>query len=139
VLISGQDITVKFSSYPPGLALAKLLNGNYRKALEEIQKNITEPDEDDRNNPKYLMEYVRWFSKKVLRLCLGIVMLDELFYTRNMPEMTQKFSESYPFCQSQAETALRQYVEPTNDLGEALDFINEMRATIYQLADEKLG
>ncbi|MBW4566868.1 MAG: nucleotidyltransferase domain-containing protein [Tolypothrix carrinoi HA7290-LM1] len=139
VLICGQDITAKFSSYPPGLELAKLLNSNYYKALEEIQKDIIEPDEDDRNNPKYVMEYVRWLSKKVLRLCLGIVMVDEPFYTRNMQEMTQKFSEYYPFYQPQAETALRQYVEPTNNVAEALDFINEMRATIYKLADEKLG
>jgi hypothetical protein len=75
----------------------------------------------------------------VLRLCLGIVMVDNPFYTRSMQEMTQKFSEYYPFYQPQAETALRQYVEPTNDVGEALDFINEMKATIYKLADEKFG
>ncbi len=139
VLICGEDITAKFSSYPPGLELAKLLNSNYHKALEELQKDIIEPDEDDLNNPKYVMEYVRWISKKVLRLCLGIVMVYEPFYTRNIQEMTQKFSEYYPYYQPQTETALHQYMEPTNDLGEALDFINEMRATIYKLADKKLG
>lgn len=138
-LISGQDITANFSSYPPGLELAKLLNGNYRRTLDSIQKDIKEPDEEDRNNPKYLMQCVRWISKKVLRLCLGIVMVDEPFYTRRMQEMAQKFSEYYPLYQLQVEKALYQYLYPTNEKSEALNFLNEMSATICKLADEKFG
>lgn len=139
LLISGQDIAANFSSYPPGLELAKLLNGNYRRTLESIQKDITEPDEEDRNNPKYVMECVRWISKKVLRLCLGIVMVDQPFYTRRMQEMAQQFSQYYPLYQSQVQRALHQYLHPNNDISEALDFLNEMSATICKLADEKFG
>jgi hypothetical protein len=139
VLICGQDITGNFSSYSPGLELAKLLNADYRITLEKSQKYVLEPDDDDLKNPKYVMKYVRWISKKVLRLCLGIVMIDEPFYTRRMPEIAQKFSEFYPLYQPQAETALNQYLQPTNDITETLDFMNEMSTTIYKLADEKFG
>ncbi len=36
VLICGEDIISSFSSYPPGVQLAKLLNTEYRKMLEEV-------------------------------------------------------------------------------------------------------
>ncbi|BAZ12593.1 hypothetical protein NIES4071_44240 [Calothrix sp. NIES-4071] len=49
VLVCGEDITASFSSYPPGVQLAKLLNANYRKTLEDVRKDILEPDEEDRN------------------------------------------------------------------------------------------
>ncbi len=137
VLICGQDITSEFSSYPPGLELAKLLNHNYRETLA-LRKDILEPDEDDKNNPNYVIEYVRWISKKVLRLCLGIVMVDEEFYTRRMQAIALKFSQLYPLYRLQVEKALNQYLELTNNLEQALDFIDEISITIYQLADEKL-
>lgn len=136
VLICGQDITSNFSSYPPGLKLAKLLNHNYRETLAELRKDILEPDEDDKDNPNYVIEYVRWISKKVLRLCLGIVMVNEVFYTRNMQAISLKFSQLYPAYQLQVENALNQYLEPTNNLEQALKFIDEMSISIYQLADE---
>jgi hypothetical protein len=138
VLISGQDITSDFSSYPPGLELAKLLNHNYRETLAELRKDILEPDEEDKDNPNYVIEYVRWISKKVLRLCLGIVMVDEEFYTRNMQAIALRFSQLYPAYQLQVENTLNQYLKPTNNVEQALDFIDDMNSTIYQLADEKL-
>lgn len=137
VLICGEDITSSFSSYPPGVQLAKLLNADYHKTLEDVRKDILEPDEEDRNNPKYVMEYARWASKKVLRLCLGIIMVDEAFYSKRMQVIFEKFSELYPDYKLQAEKALDQYMNPTNDVNEAVDFIDEMSVSICKLADEK--
>lgn len=137
VLICGEDMTASFSSYAPGVQLAKLLNSNYRKTLQDVRKDILEPDEEDRNNPKYVIECARWASKKVLRLCLGIVMIDEAFYSRKMQVIFEKFSELYPDYKLQAEKALNQYMNPTNDVNEAISFIDEMSASICKLADEK--
>jgi Nucleotidyltransferase domain len=138
VLICGQEITSNFSSYPPGLELAKILNADYRQGLETILKDILEPDEEDSHNNNYVMEYVRWLSKKVLRLALGLIMINEKFYTRNIQEISHKFSELYPQYQTQSTIALNQYLQPTNNLDEAITFINEMSRSIYVLADEKL-
>jgi predicted nucleotidyltransferase len=137
VLICGQDITSAFTSYPAGLELAKLLNANYRKSLEDIRKDILEPDEYDKNNPNHLIESVRWTSKKVLRLCLGIIMVDEEFYTRNMQEIAAKFCQRYPMYREQTQKAFNQYLEPTNNINQALNFINAMADSIYQLGDVK--
>jgi hypothetical protein len=139
VLICGEDITSSFSSYPPGVKLAKLLNADYRKTLEDIRKDILEPDEEDQNNPKYVMECARWVSKKVLRLCLGIVMVDNGFYTRTMKIISEKFLDLYPNYKLQVEKALKQYIHPTSNVNEAVDFIDEMSISICQLADEKFN
>lgn len=104
-----------------------------------MRKDILEPDEEDKNNPKYVMEYARWASKKVLRLCLGIIMIDDAFYNRSMQVIFEKFSELYPDYKLHVEKALNQYVNPTNDMNEAICFIDEMSVSIYKLADEKFG
>lgn len=83
------------------------------------------------------MECARWASKKVLRLCLGIVMIDEAFYSRRMQVIFEKFSELYPNYKLQAEKALNQYMNPTNDVDEAISFIDEMSLSICKLADDK--
>lgn len=137
VLICGQDITASFKSFPPGLELAKLLNDKYQETLEEIINYLPEPDEEDQNNPEYIKQHVRWIAKKALRLSLGIIMVDEPFYTRSMEEMANKFAEKYPIYQSQIQKALLQYHQPTNDLNQALAFCHELSETIYKLADEK--
>ena len=138
VLICGQDITASFKSYPPGLELAQLLNHKYRDSLEELINYLPEPDEEDQNHPEYIKDHVRWIAKKTLRLSLGIIMVDEPYYTRSMEEMAQKFAEKYPIYQSQIQLALLQYHQPTNDLDPALAFCHELNETIYQLADQKL-
>jgi hypothetical protein len=138
VLICGQDITNSFTSFPPGLELAKILNYQYRDLLEEVTTYLPEPDEEDQNYPDYIKDHVRWMAKNALRLCLGIIMVDEPFYTRSMEEMANKFSDKYPIYQSQVQKALLQYHQPTNDLNQALAFCHELSETIYQLADEKL-
>jgi hypothetical protein len=139
VLIYGDDITAPFSSYPPGVQLAKLLNADYRKTLEDIRKDILEPDEEDQNDPEYIMEYARWMSKRVLRLCLGIVMIDNAFYTRNMQEISEKFLDLYPDYKLQVEKALNQYMHPTSNVNEAINFIDKMGVSIYKLADDKFN
>ena len=138
VLICGQDITASFKSYSPGLELAQLLNDEYRDLLEELINYLPEPDEEDQNHPEYIKDHVRWIAKKALRLSLGIIMVDEPFYTISMEEMADKFSEQYPNYQSQIQLALLQYHQPTNDLNQALAFCHKLSETIYQLADEKL-
>ena len=121
------------------MELAKLLNQNYRQSLENARQHILEPDEEDQNNPNIVMEWVRWISKRTLRLCLGIVMVDEPFYTRLIEEMARKFVENYPIFQLETENILHQYYQPTNDVNEALYFLSELSETIYQLADEKFN
>ncbi|MGB3642792.1 MAG: nucleotidyltransferase domain-containing protein [Rivularia sp. (in: cyanobacteria)] len=138
VLICGQDITASFKSFSPGLELAQLLNDQYRDLLEELINYLPEPDEEDQNHPEYIKDHVRWIAKKALRLSLGIIMVDEPYYTRSMEEMADKFSEKYSNYQPQIEKALLQYHQPTNDLDRALAFCHELSETIYQLADEKL-
>lgn len=138
VLTCGKDITASFESFPPGLELAQLLNHQYRDSLEEIINYLPEPDEEDQRNSEYIKEHVRWITKKALRLSLGIIMVDEPFYTRSMEEMVNKFSNQYPIYQSQIKKALLQYHQPTNDLNQALAFCHELSKTIYNLADEKL-
>ena len=137
VLICGQDITASFKSFSPGLQLAKILNPEYRDLLEEVKNYLPEPDEEDQNHPEYIKDHVRFIAKKALRLSLGIIMIDERYYTRCMEEMANKFAKKYPNYQSQIQKALLQYHQPTNDLNQALAFINELSETIYQLADEK--
>lgn len=137
VLICGQDITASFKSFSPGLELAKLLNSKYRDLLEELINYLPEPDEEDQNHPEYIKDHVRWIAKKALRLSLGIIMVDEAYYTRSMEEMANKFAEKYPIYQSQIQKALLQYHQPTNNLNQALAFCHELSETIYQLADEK--
>ncbi|MEH2015771.1 hypothetical protein [Nostoc sp.] len=139
VLICGKDITASFSSLAPGLELAILLNRNYRQSLDNAHKYIFEPDEADRHNPKNMMVWVRWIAKKTLRLCLGIVMVDEPFYTRLMEEMAIKFYDNYPSYQPQVLKTLHQYHNPANDANEALIFLTSLSTTIYQIADDKLG
>lgn len=68
--------------------------------------------------------------KKTLRLCLGIVMLDEHFYTRNLEEMVEKFISKYPIYQVQTTQTLAQYQQPTNNAQAALAFI-DVNKTIY--------
>ena len=138
VLICGKDITASFESFSPGLELAQLLNHKYRDSLEEIINYLPEPDEEDQNNPEYIKEHVRWIAKKALRLSLGIIMVEEPFYTRIMEEMANKFSDKYPIYESQIQKALLQYHQPTNNLNQPLAFCHELSKTIYKLADEKL-
>ena len=138
VLIYGQDITASFTSFTPGLKLAKILNIEYRNSLEELINYLPEPDEEDQNHPEYIKDHVRWIAKKTLRLSLGIVMVDEPYYTRSMEEMANKFAKKYPNYQFQIQLALFQYHQPTNDLNQALAFCHELSETIYRLADEKL-
>ena len=138
VLICGQDITASFKSFSPGLELAQLLNYKYRDSLEELINYLPEPDEEDQNHPEYIKDHVRWIAKKALRLSLGIIMVDEPYYTRSMEEMADKFAEKYPVYKPQIQLALLQYHQPTNDLNQALAFCHELSETIYQLADQKL-
>jgi predicted nucleotidyltransferase len=137
VLICGQDITASFKSFSPGLELAQLLNHKYRDLLEELIIYLPEPDEEDQNHPEYIKDHIRWIAKKALRLSLGIIMVEEPYYTRSMEEMAKKFAEKYPIYQSQIQKTLLQYHQPTNDLDEAIAFCHELSETIYQLADEK--
>ncbi|MBF2017624.1 MAG: nucleotidyltransferase domain-containing protein [Rivularia sp. T60_A2020_040] len=138
VLICGEDITNSFKSFVPSLELAKILNNQYRNTLDEVINYLPEPDEEDQNHPEYIKDHVRWIAKNALRLSLGIIMVDQAYYTRSMEEMADKFAEKYPIYQSQIQLALLQYHQPTNDLNQALAFLNELSKTIYQLADEKL-
>jgi hypothetical protein len=139
VLISGTDIASNFTSLPPGEELARLLNQNYREMLAEIQKIISEPEEEDKDNPQHIADCVGWISKKTLRLCLGIVMFHEPFYTRSFNEMAEKFTTLYPDYWIQAMKALQQYQQPTSDVKEAASFCQVLSQTIYKLADKKFG
>ncbi|MGF1672483.1 MAG: hypothetical protein ACFCUV_02225 [Rivularia sp. (in: cyanobacteria)] len=137
VLIYGQDITNSFKSFVPSLELAKLLNNQYRNILEEVINYLPEPDQEDQNHPEYIKDHVRWIAKNALRLSLGIIMVDQAYYTKSMEEMAHNFAVKYPIYQSQIQKALLQYHQPTNDLKQALAFLNELSQTIYQLADKK--
>jgi hypothetical protein len=139
VLLCSRDLIKDFPSFPPGKELARILNQKYRQNLLDIRQDILEPDEADKQNPNYLAECVRWIAKKGLRLCLGIIMFDEPFYTRRLNEMAEKFSRRYPAFKIQAKQTLQQYMQPTNDLKEALVFLDLLSQTIYKLADEKFS
>lgn len=135
LLIYGKEITTNFSSKPPGLELARQLNNNYRNSLEVIRKDILKPDDDDKFNENNTSECIRWISKKILRLSLGIIMTNENFYTRNMKVMVRKFAKIYPEYDSYVFSAWQQYQNPTNDISEALNFLDDMEKNIYVLAD----
>ncbi|MDJ0743073.1 MAG: hypothetical protein QNJ32_06890 [Xenococcaceae cyanobacterium MO_167.B27] len=139
VLIYGKEITKDFSSKPAGIELAKQLNKNYRNNLEAIRKDILEPDDEDKLNENNTSECIKWISKKILRLSLGIIMTKENFYRRNMEAMARKFAQTYPEYDSYIYSALQQYHNPTNNINEAIKFLDEMEKTIYVLADRLLA
>ncbi|BAZ12594.1 hypothetical protein NIES4071_44250 [Calothrix sp. NIES-4071] len=66
-------------------------------------------------------------------------MVTEAFYTRQMQVIAEKFLELYPNYKLQVEKALHQYIQPTNKVNEAIDFIDEMSMSIYKLADDKFN
>ena len=139
LLIYGKEITTNFSSKPPGLELAKQLNNNYQNSLEVIRKDILEPNDDDKFNENNTLECIRWISKKILRLSLGIIMTNENFYTRNMEGIARKFAKIYPEYDAYIFSAWQQYQNPTNDISEAINFLDDMEKTIYVLADRVLA
>ena len=139
LLIYGKEVTQNFSSKPAGIKLARQLNKNYRNNLEAIRKDILEPDDDNKLNEQNTSECIKWISKKILRLTLGIIMANENFYTRNMEAMARKFSEIYPEYDSYIFSALQQYQNPTNDISEAINFLDDMNKSIYVLADRVLA
>lgn len=135
LFLCGTDIAQDFPDWEAGPALAQLLNRDYQSILADLRQDIVNPDETDQKNPNNIAECIKWISKKVLRLGLGIVMHKEPYYTQNVRLMAKKFGEVYPQHQVTIMTALGQYEHPTNNIEEALAYLDEMERTIYRLAD----
>lgn len=138
LLISGKEITKNFSSKPAGRELAKQLNKNYRNNLEIIRKDILEPEDDNKFNEENTSECIKCIAKKILRLSLRIIMTHENFYTRNLELMARKFAQIYPDYSSYIFSTWQQYQNPTNNISEALNFLDDLEKTIYVLADRVL-
>lgn len=122
--VYGQDITERLPRMKPGREAVKhafMLHKKIDQAIELLQNT---------DNTRYIREVCTWIMKRIVRSGCELVMERSGKYTRDLYPCYELFSQYYPEKSESMYRALELAVNPTEDVNEIMEVLQDIGAWI---------
>ncbi len=128
----GTDLIPEINPFKADFETAKHFHRNldfiFEKFIKNIQNNESEED---------IKEWCRWVMKRILRAAFVLVMDKEKVFTRDLYPSYTIFSKYYPEKEPLMKKALDLAINPSGDIQELKNFINDFGFWVQEEIEEK--
>jgi len=132
--VYGDDLAQKIPPFRADIQTASHFHRNLKKVLENAKKNIANnPDKED------IKEWCRWVMKRIIRAGFVLVMDKEQVFTRDLYPSYELFSKHFPEQESKMKMALNYAINPTENVLELTDFLDDFGVWMEEQVEAKFA